>query len=105
MLPGVLVFILAVTKSAIRTGRRKSTVEDRITLADLKVAMNALREVETNINIVDNSLEEKRKKIQEQICKAMSEVSSLQELIYNLARERDVVDEELRKSRDGEKSV
>ena len=62
LLPGVLVFILAVTKSAIRTGRRKSTVEDRITLADLKVAMNALREVETNINIVDNSLEEKRKK-------------------------------------------
>tara|TARA_Y100000004_G_C8832716_1_gene376898 strand:- start:610 stop:768 length:159 start_codon:yes stop_codon:yes gene_type:complete len=49
------------------------------------------------------TLEEKRKNIQEQICKAMSEVSSLQELIYDLARERDVLDEELRKSRDGEK--
>ena len=47
------------------------------------------------------TLEEKRKKIQEKICKAMSEVSSLQELIYKLARERDIIDEETRKLRDG----
>ena len=51
------------------------------------------------------TLEEKRKKIQEQICKAMSDVSSLQELIYNLARKRDTIDEELRKPRDGEEPV
>ena len=61
LLPGVLVFILAVTKSAIRTGRRKSTVEDRITLADLKVAMSALREVETNLAGADESIETRKK--------------------------------------------
>lgn len=51
------------------------------------------------------TLEEKRKKIQEDICKAVSEISTIQEKIYFLARQRDAIDEELRKSRDGEKPV
>ena len=71
LLPGVLVFILAVTKSAIRTGRRKSTVEDRITLADLKVAMSALREVETNLEGADESIQVRKKS------KSKASISSL----------------------------
>lgn len=51
------------------------------------------------------TLEEKRKEIQDEISKAMNELSIIQERIYNLARERDIIDGELRKSRDGAESV
>lgn len=46
LLPMVLVLIIAVTQSAIRAGRDGSTTEDLMTLADLRAAMTALREVE-----------------------------------------------------------
>ena len=61
LLPGVLVFILVITKGAIRTGRRKSTIEDRITLADMKVAVGALREIEGNIYNIENGISLARK--------------------------------------------
>ena len=51
------------------------------------------------------TLEEKRKEIQDEISKAMSEISAIQERIYILARQRDAIDGELRKPRDGEKPV
>ncbi|MEJ6398611.1 hypothetical protein [Yoonia sp. 208BN28-4] len=46
LLPMVLVLIIAVTQSAIRAGRDGSTSEDMMTLADLRAAMTALREIE-----------------------------------------------------------
>ena len=46
LLPAVLVFILAITQSAIRTGREGAAVEDSLTLAELRAALAAMREVE-----------------------------------------------------------
>ncbi|MBO9465104.1 hypothetical protein J7443_07680 [Tropicibacter sp. R15_0] len=46
LLPAVLVFILAVTQSAIRAGREGAGVEDTLTLAELRAAVTALRDVE-----------------------------------------------------------
>jgi len=46
LLPAVLVLIMTVTQAAIRTYRDGSTSEDLMTLADLRAAMIALREVE-----------------------------------------------------------
>ncbi|GGX55882.1 hypothetical protein GCM10007385_25670 [Tateyamaria omphalii] len=46
LLPAVLVFILAITQSAIRGGREGAAVEDTMTLAELRAAMVALRDVE-----------------------------------------------------------
>lgn len=46
LLPAVLVLIMTVTQAAIRAGRDGSTTEDMMTLADLRAAMIALREVE-----------------------------------------------------------
>lgn len=45
----------------------------------------------------------RRDQIQEEIFNIMWQVAELQGKIYRLARERDIIDEELRKSRDGEK--
>ncbi|MHA7869485.1 MAG: hypothetical protein ACX93U_18535 [Salipiger thiooxidans] len=49
LLPAVLVLILAVTQAAIREGRDGSPVEDSMTLAELRSALSALREVETDL--------------------------------------------------------
>jgi len=46
LLPAVLVFILAITQSAIRTGREGTAIEDTLTLAELRAAMAAVRDVE-----------------------------------------------------------
>jgi len=46
LLPAVLVFILAITQGAIRGGREGSGVEDTLTLAELRAAMVAIRDVE-----------------------------------------------------------
>lgn len=46
LLPMVLVFILAITHGAIREGREGAGVEDTLTLAELRAAVTALREVE-----------------------------------------------------------
>ncbi len=46
LLPAVLVFIVAVTQSAIRQGREGSGIEDTMTLAELRAAVTALRDVE-----------------------------------------------------------
>lgn len=46
LLPAVLVFILAITHAAIRQGREGAGVEDTLTLAELRAAVTALREVE-----------------------------------------------------------
>lgn len=46
LLPGVLVFILMVSHAAIRRSQEHGTVEDRLTVAELRAAMAALRDVE-----------------------------------------------------------
>ncbi len=46
LLPAVLVFILAITQGAIRGGREGAGVEDTLTLAELRAAMVAIRDVE-----------------------------------------------------------
>nr|WP_246251924.1 hypothetical protein [Sulfitobacter algicola] len=47
LLPGVLVFILAVTQAAIRNSRGYTTLEDSMTLAELRVARAALEDIES----------------------------------------------------------
>ena len=47
LLPAVLVFIVAITQAAIRHGREGTGVEDTLTLAELRAALHAARDVET----------------------------------------------------------
>jgi uncharacterized membrane protein YgdD (TMEM256/DUF423 family) len=56
LLPGVLVFVLAVTQAAIRNGRDGLSIEETLTLADLKAAMNAMRDVEASMGDADNAI-------------------------------------------------
>ncbi|MEX0367913.1 MAG: hypothetical protein AB3N22_17735 [Ruegeria sp.] len=53
LLPAVLVFILAITQSAIRGGREGTAIEDTLTLAELRAAMVALRDVENTMSSPD----------------------------------------------------
>jgi hypothetical protein len=46
LLPAVLVFILAITQGAIRTGREGAAIEDTLTLAELRAALTALRDLD-----------------------------------------------------------
>jgi len=46
LLPAVLVFILMITQAAIRSGRDGVAMEDTMTLAELRAALSALRDVE-----------------------------------------------------------
>lgn len=49
LLPGVLVFVLAVTQAAIRRGREGGGLEDAMTLTDLRAAMRALADIERSM--------------------------------------------------------
>lgn len=53
LLPGVLVFVLAVTQAAIRSGRDGLSIEETLTLADLKAAINAMKDVEASMGDAD----------------------------------------------------
>ncbi|WP_417809759.1 hypothetical protein [Thioclava sp.] len=46
LLPAVLVFILAITHAAIRSGKSRVGVEDTMTLAELRAALNAVGDIE-----------------------------------------------------------
>jgi hypothetical protein len=46
LLPAVLVLILAVTQAAIRSGRESAPIEDRMTIAELRAALVAARDVD-----------------------------------------------------------
>ncbi len=50
LLPAVLVFILAITHAAIRDGREGAGVDDTMTLAELRAALSAIRDVEQAMN-------------------------------------------------------
>ncbi len=49
LLPAVLVFILTITQAAIRSGKSRVGVEDTLTLAELRAALNAIQEVEGSL--------------------------------------------------------
>ena len=53
LLPAVLVFVLAITQAAIRSGRDGTGIEETLTLADLKAAMTAVRDVEMSMGAAD----------------------------------------------------
>jgi hypothetical protein len=53
LLPGVLVFVLAITQAAIRSGRDGLSIEDTLTLADLKAAIHAMKDVEATMGDAD----------------------------------------------------
>ncbi len=53
LLPAVLVLILAITQAAIRSGRDGLSIEETLTLADLKAAMNAMKDVEISMGDAD----------------------------------------------------
>ena len=46
LLPMVLVFIVAITQAAVRTGRGQATVEDTLTMAEFRAALSAVHDVE-----------------------------------------------------------
>jgi hypothetical protein len=46
LLPAVLVFILMVVQSSIRSGRDPVALAERLTLAEMRAAVSALREIE-----------------------------------------------------------
>ncbi|MEE4011277.1 hypothetical protein V1T76_04400 [Roseibium sp. FZY0029] len=56
LLPAVLVFILAITQSAIRSGRDGLSIEETLTLADLKAAINAMKDVEASMGAADKEV-------------------------------------------------
>ncbi|WP_417839593.1 hypothetical protein [Tritonibacter scottomollicae] len=57
LLPAILVFVLAITQAAIRSGRDGISVEETLTLSDLKAALNAMRDVETTMAAADADLD------------------------------------------------
>lgn len=59
LLPGVLVFVLAITQAAIRNGRDGASIEETLTLADLKAAMNAMKDVEVTMGATDAAIQER----------------------------------------------
>jgi hypothetical protein len=56
LLPAVLVFILAITQGAIREGREGAAIEETLTLAELRAAVLAMRDMDAamkGVPIVD----------------------------------------------------
>lgn len=56
LLPGVLVFILAITQAAIRRGREGAGAEDTLTLADLRTALRAMKDIESSTGSADEEV-------------------------------------------------
>lgn len=59
LLPAVLVFVLAITQAAIRSGRDGLAIEETLTLADLKAAMSAMKDVEITMGAADAAIQER----------------------------------------------
>ncbi len=56
LLPAVLVFVLAITQAAIRSGKDGMSIENTLTLSDLRAAMNAMKDVEATMGIADAAI-------------------------------------------------
>jgi hypothetical protein len=63
LLPAILVFVLAVTQTAIRSGRDGMSIEDTLTLADLRAAINAMKDVEMTMGAADAAMHERTAKL------------------------------------------
>ncbi|MFV1493188.1 hypothetical protein VWX97_07845 [Phaeobacter sp. JH18-32] len=50
LLPAVLVLIIAITQAAIRAGREGAATEDTMTLAELRAAVAAIRDIDTSLD-------------------------------------------------------
>lgn len=59
LLPAVLVFVLAITQAAIRNGRDGLSIEETLTLADLKAAISAMKDVEITMGAADAAIQER----------------------------------------------
>ncbi|MEM6499386.1 MAG: hypothetical protein AAF709_22015, partial [Pseudomonadota bacterium] len=59
LLPAVLVFVLAITQAAIRSGRDGMSIEETLTLADLKAAMKAMKDVESTMGAADAAIQDR----------------------------------------------
>lgn len=59
LLPAVLVFVLAITQAAIRSGRDGLSIEETLTLADLKAAINAMKDVEVTMGAADAAMRDR----------------------------------------------
>ncbi|WP_375281226.1 hypothetical protein [Pseudooctadecabacter sp.] len=55
LLPAVLVFILAITHAAIRSGKSRVGVEDTMTIAELRAALNAVGDMEAAMSRAKNN--------------------------------------------------
>jgi hypothetical protein len=60
LLPAILVFVLAITQTAIRNGRDGLSIEETLTLADLKAAINAMKDVEASMSDADGEILRRR---------------------------------------------
>ncbi len=54
LLPAILVFVLAITQAAIRSGRNERGIEETLTLSELRAAVNVIREIESSMSVVDS---------------------------------------------------
>ena len=61
LLPAVLVLILMVVQAAIRSGREPIAIEDRMTMAELRAALIAARDVENAMDPREEEMEEETK--------------------------------------------
>ncbi|MDV7144139.1 hypothetical protein R3X27_15735 [Tropicimonas sp. TH_r6] len=57
LLPAILVFVLAIAQAAIRSGRDGLSIEETLTLADLKAAINAMKDVEISMGVADSEIQ------------------------------------------------
>ncbi|MFD0980034.1 hypothetical protein [Tropicimonas aquimaris] len=57
LLPAILVFVLAIAQAAIRSGRDGLSIEETLTLADLKAAINAMKDVEATMGLADGEIQ------------------------------------------------
>lgn len=53
LLPAVLVFVLAITQASIRSGRDDLSIEETLTLAELKAAISAMKDIELSMGAAD----------------------------------------------------
>lgn len=55
LLPAILVFVLAITQASIRRGRDGTSIEDTLTLSELKAAINAMKDIEVTLAIAEEA--------------------------------------------------
>ncbi|THD71191.1 hypothetical protein E7681_18420 [Thalassobius vesicularis] len=75
LLPAILVFVLAITQSAIRNGRDGLSIEETLTLSDLKAAINAMRDVEASMGAADTAIQRRGALVSETINEPTNEKS------------------------------